>query len=349
MTFLLLAGLWTVQFVFLTGLPIILHNTSEGLDPALRRAVVCLLGGLLCWALTLTFTRIAAHSFLYRVVWGLAAGIVAAAIHSAVNVLIFYVIWPSPQWLLDGGATSSAYVESVHYWLWFFLAWSAIYLALSYHWDVSDRDRRLAASRAAAQRAQLRALRYQINPHFLFNTLNSLSSLILDRHNDAAEAMVLKLSDFFRASLASDPSDDISLAREIALQQLYLDIEQVRYGAKMAVVVDIPAELDGALVPSLILQPLVENSVRHGVAHAHGLTTIHIAASRAADTLVLEVADESTAAPSPAAGCTESHAGVGLANVRERLTARFGVATVAAGPTARGYRTRIELPLRFAA
>ena len=117
-----------------------------------------------------------------------------------------------------------------------------------------------------AQEAQLRALRYQINPHFLFNTLNSLSSLILSKQTDTAERMLMNLSTFFRATLSADPTADVSLDEEIKLQRLYLDIEQIRFPDRLSVEVDVPDALLAARVPVLILQPIVENAVKYGVA-----------------------------------------------------------------------------------
>ena len=102
-------------------------------------------------------------------------------------------------------------------------------------------QRRLADAESAAQAAQVRALRYQVNPHFLFNTLNSLSSLVMTGRTDRAEAMLLALSTFFRTSLSLDPTADVSLAEEIDLQRLYLDIEKVRFPDRLQVEIDVPA------------------------------------------------------------------------------------------------------------
>ena len=120
----------------------------------------------------------------------------------------------------------------------FFIAWAALFLSLRYAGEVRALERRSAELRAAAQSAELRALRYQVNPHFLFNTLNSLSSLILTDKAEQAERMVLNLSTFFRTSLSGDPTEDVSLAEEIALQRLYLDIEAVRFPDRLRIETD---------------------------------------------------------------------------------------------------------------
>ena len=131
-------------------------------------------------------------------------------------------------------------------------------------------------SPARRRRRSSRALRYQINPHFLFNTLNSLSSLILSQQTDVAERMLMNLSTFFRATLSADPTADVSLEEEIKLQRLYLDIEQIRFPDRLTVEVDVPDALQSARVPMLILQPIVENAVKYGVAKSRKPVTVRI-------------------------------------------------------------------------
>jgi signal transduction histidine kinase len=230
------------------------------------------------------------------------------------------------------------------FWLAPFALWAAVNLALIHEREARAREQRMAEFRQQAQAAQLRALRYQVNPHFLYNTLNSIAALILDGCNDAAERMVMGLSNFFRATLASDPASDVSLAEEVALQKLYLDIEAVRFGDSLQVRFDIADEVRGAQVPSLILQPLVENALKHGMNEAGRLTRLHLWAHRAGERLVIEVEDNGPGVG--AAGGT----GVGLDNVRRRLEARFGSAAhLDAGSLPEGgYRARLELPLLLA-
>ena len=118
-------------------------------------------------------------------------------------------------------------------WYFFFAAWAAFYVAMSYAAQLRAAERRAAGAEREAQEAQLRALRYQVNPHFLFNTLNSLSSLILSQKTDDAERMLMNLSTFFRSSLSADPTADVTLAEEIELQRLYLDIEKIRFPKRL--------------------------------------------------------------------------------------------------------------------
>jgi LytS/YehU family sensor histidine kinase len=215
---------------------------------------------------------------------------------------------------------------------------------MSYATQLRLADRRAAVFEREAQEAQLRALRYQINPHFLFNTLNSLSSLILSQRTDVAERMIMNLSTFFRTTLSADPTADIALEEEIRLQRLYLDIEQVRFPDRLRVETDIPLSLASARVPILILQPIVENAIKYGVARSKRPVTLRISAHEEAGRLHLKVKDDGdTSDP----GSDGHGAGVGLKNVCERLVARYGVqAGCFHGPDPQGgFTVHVVLPV----
>jgi len=225
----------------------------------------------------------------------------------------------------------------------FFIAWAALYLALCYAAEAQMLERRTAQLRGAAQAAELRALRYQVNPHFLFNTLNSLSSLVMTGKREEAERMILNLSNFFRTSLSGDPTEDVPLSAEIQLQRLYLDIEGVRFPDRLLVKVDLPETLRNACVPGLLLQPLVENAVKYGVAPSRQPVTIRLSALEDSGDLVLTVENGGEAGGLR----TEEHGtGVGLANVRDRLAARFGDrASCRWGPLpGGGFRVTLTMP-----
>ena len=232
----------------------------------------------------------------------------------------------------------------------FFAAWAALFLALSYAADVGAAERRAAGFRAAAQAAELRALRYQVNPHFLFNTLNSLSSLIMTDRRDAAEQMVMNLSTFFRTSLAGDPTEDVVLGDEIRLQRLYLEIEAVRFPERLRVEFDVPPALAQACVPGMILQPLVENAVKYGVSRARRPVTVAIRASAENGRLRLRVEDDGDVPVDTRDARTTDGTGIGLRNVSERLAARFGMDEARAvwGPRhGGGYAVTLLMPLVF--
>ena len=226
----------------------------------------------------------------------------------------------------------------------FFIAWAALYLALCYAAEAQMLERRTAQLRGAAQAAELRALRYQVNPHFLFNTLNSLSSLVMTGKREEAERMILNLSNFFRTSLSGDPTEDVPLSAEIQLQRLYLDIEGVRFPDRLLVKVDLPERLRNACVPGLLLQPLVENAVKYGVARSRRPVTIRLSAREDSGGLVLTVENDGE----PGDVRTEEQGtGVGLANVRDRLAARFGDrASCRWGPLpGGGFRVTLTMPI----
>ena len=229
-------------------------------------------------------------------------------------------------------------------WYFFYFGLGALYVGLSSAVRLRQAERRAAAYERLAHASQLRALRYQVNPHFLFNTLNSLSALILMRRIESAEEMILNLSAFFRSTLDIDPTAEISLREEIRLQQLYLDIESARFPDRLRIDLAIPDELWHVQVPALLLQPLVENAVKYGVAASPTPVTVRIAAYRCDERMVLTVENE---APEAREADRPAGTGVGLGNVRERLAARFGdEATSAAARHDDGiFRVRLDLPM----
>jgi len=233
---------------------------------------------------------------------------------------------------------------------WYFLlaAWCAFFIAMTQQHRTRITELRLAEAETAAHAAQVRALRYQVNPHFLFNTLNSLSSLVMSGRADRAEEMLMALSTFFRTSLSMDPSVDVSLSEEIALQRLYLDIEQVRFPNRLEVNIDIPDELAGARVPALILQPLVENAIKYGVSATTERVELSIRArSLDGGRMQLDVTNHALGGRSKKARApTHQGTGLGLANVSERLRAHFGTrADVRFGPIPGGYEVSLAMPV----
>lgn len=216
------------------------------------------------------------------------------------------------------------------------------------HHEMRTREREIAAARlaemearAAAGAATLSALRYQLNPHFLFNTLNAISVNVIAGRNDTAELMLEKLSGFLRSTLTSSEVVTTSLEAELESLQAYLEIEGVRFGERLQVEFDCPASLQSAAVPSFILQPLVENAVKFGLATTSRPVTIRISAEReTGQRMILRVSDDGdgSAAASPSVG-------IGLTNVRQRLLAEFGPeASLQAGATSRGYEATIRMP-----
>jgi len=256
-------------------------------------------------------------------------------------------ISPAPTWL-----DRIRYLSDIALGRYFLLlAWASLYLALLAGAQAKASERREGEFRRAAKASELRSLRYQVNPHFLFNTLNSLSALVMTDKAERAEEMIQTISNFYRHSLADDPTSDVELAGEFALQRHYLDIEQVRFPARLRTKFDLPPALVEARIPGMILQPLIENSVKYAVAPFIAPVTITLAARVEYGRLVVSVSDDGQAHKADddvfGIGVNGKRGfGIGLANVRDRLAARFGnEASITSGPTENGYLTELRLPL----
>lgn len=222
------------------------------------------------------------------------------------------------------------------------LAWASTYFALLAGVQARAAERREQTFRNAAKAAELRSLRYQVNPHFLFNTLNSLSALVITGKTERAERMIQTISRFYRHSLANEPTSDVTLRDEFDLQQLYLDIEAVRFPDRLVPVFDLPEELEEARIPGMILQPLVENSVKYAVSAVSRPVTITVSAREEFDRLVITVSDDGPGIPEGA----RHGLGIGLVNVSDRLEARFGSdIAFTSTPVPGGYKTEMRVPL----
>ena len=317
-----------------------------------RRAIAALVGCAITFLVYLAMRLVASKSLAVKASVAGVLCLPASMLFAAFNYFIFYVYAPldaakndtSMQDMTPFEMLWRSVLEGALSWYFLFAAWAAFYVAMSYAKQLRLADRHSAMLAREAQEAQLRALRYQINPHFLFNTLNSLSSLILSRKTDTAERMLMNLSTFFRATLSADPTADVSLDEEIRLQRLYLDIEQIRFPDRLHVEVDVPDALLTARVPVLILQPIVENAVKYGVARSRKPVTVRISAYEEAGRLHIKVKDNGeTAADDDDSGST----GVGLRNVCDRLTTRYGARSgclFGADPDG-GYTVHIYMPV----
>lgn len=340
-TFILIGLFWLFAFMVLSVRGALVDTYPfAAITPG--RLLTAGVGALLCLGMAYALARLSARSFPERVAWGIAGALAMSALLTLFNGVLNRVIWPV-QGFRPFDLTES--VQWVMVWLGYFLAWTGTHLAMTYQWEARDQERHMAAMRALTQEARIAALRYQVNPHFLFNALNSVSALVLERRNREAEAMLLNLSAFLRSTLDADAGGTIPLSDEIALQRSYLRIEEARFEDRMRVVIEVPDELGSASVPALILQPLVENSVRHGVDRSEETITIRIVASRDGERLKLLVEDDGRPT-----GRSRAGTGLGLGNVRDRLQAHFGErGTLSARRRRqRGYRAEIEMPLAMA-
>lgn len=228
-----------------------------------------------------------------------------------------------------------------------FVGWVGFYLALDAAKRLRTQERQLYKSILLAQESQLKMLRFQLNPHFLFNTLNAISSLLLDARTREADTMLTQLSRFLRFTLDAAPDDRVPLRREIDAQKLYLEIEQTRFADRLEVTVDAGPDVEEALVPTMILQPLLENAVKYAVSQTTRPVCVKVAARAvSATTLELRVTDSGAGAVSRRA---YSGGGVGLANIRARLAVLYGAAgRLEAGPRPEGgFEAVITMPLQW--
>jgi LytS/YehU family sensor histidine kinase len=222
-------------------------------------------------------------------------------------------------------------------------------LGIGYALDSKERlaRERMQSARLseALSKAQLNALRRQIEPHFLFNALNSIAGLVRENRNEAAVKMIAGLSDFLRRVIEDNNRQEVPLSEEVEFLQKYLEIQKVRFADRLAVQLQVPSELLRSQVPSLILQPMVENAIKHGIAkRAHG-GEIRISAFRSNGTLTLKVYNDG---PSLSTDANTAGAGVGISNVRTRLQSLYGdgfeMKLTNEGP--HGVEASVSLPFR---
>ena len=293
--------------------------------------------------------------YIYRRLWTRSPRVIILV--ALISCYLFAVIWrviinsayleftrDSMEWEMRSaleffsGAMRSTYLM---------LCWTGIYFGIKYYESLQQQREATLRAATLAQEAQLKMLRYQLNPHFLFNTLNAISTLILDNENRTANQTVMRLSEFLRYTLDQDPMKKVTLRQEIEAMNLYLTTERLRFGERLQLEFAIEERALEALVPSLLLQPLIENAVKYAVSPAESGGTIRIEGRARGVMLELAVADDGpglNTGAAPGAG-----RGVGLRNSRERLAVlyeeRHRFAILDNKP---GLRIEIALPLEQA-
>ncbi len=231
------------------------------------------------------------------------------------------------------------------------LCWTGIYFGIKYYESLQQQREATLRAAALAQEAQLKMLRYQLNPHFLFNTLNAISTLILDNENRTANQTVMRLSEFLRYTLDQDPMKKVTLRQEVEAMNLYLTTERLRFGERLRVEFAVEERALEALVPSLLLQPLIENAVKYAVTPSEQGGTIRVEGRARGVMLELAVTDDGPGlhAQIPGGVAHAAGRGVGLRNTRERLAVlyedRHRFATIDNKP---GLRIELGLPLELA-
>jgi two-component system LytT family sensor kinase len=354
-----LTGFWGFFVAINTARAALLTLPHQG-ELFERRIVVAALGTALGWLMYRVLAWISPSSLSAKIGWTAAMSLVAGNLFSTTNFLMFYVIAPVARETCRGadGMPCTLHDEIVSIsdqainWSFVFAAWGMLYLSLVAAAEMRTADQRAAAHREAARLAEIRALRYQINPHFLFNLLNGLSTLVIRRELPEAEALIGEIGRFFRYSLAADPVADSGLGDEIEMQARYLELERRRFPNRLHTRFEVPDAVTAALTPSLILQPIVENAIKHGVGRTSLPVTVSIRATQApGGKLRIVIEDDARPSGDTPAPASDKDApvgmGIGLKNVGDRLRARFGAdASCSAGPRADGgYRVELLMPL----
>jgi signal transduction histidine kinase len=227
------------------------------------------------------------------------------------------------------------------------VAWSALYYSINYYLLLEQQTDRLLSLEVQASSAQLAMLRYQLNPHFLFNTLNSISTLVLLKQTDRANAMLSRLSSFLRYTLVNEPTGTVTVAQEVETLKLYLEIEKMRFEERLRPHFHIEPAVQRGLMPSLLLQPLVENAIKYAVTPQEDGADISIEARLNVDRVAITITDTGPGAEDHWVRAQQS-TGVGLANIRDRLfqaygdNHRFDTGSDSQG----GFRVRIEIPFQ---
>ena len=296
---------------------------------------------------------------LYRYMWDMelprriiaivAGSYGAGLVWMAIRGTIFHAMFPDERKIMEKeGMELLSYFDGAVSAFWVMLVWSALYFGIKNYMLAQEAKERGLKAVSMAHEAQLKMLRYQLNPHFLFNTLNAISTLILDKDNQLANVMVTRLSRFLRYTLDNDPMQKVTVSEEVEALKLYLDIEKVRFDERLSLYFDVADQARPALMPSLLLQPLVENSIKYAIAHAINGGSIKVHAAVEQDTLVLSVADDGPGIELNN-GVSRNGGGVGLRNCRERLNEIYGDAhSFSLGTTdPHGLTINIRIPLEI--
>jgi sensor histidine kinase YesM len=228
------------------------------------------------------------------------------------------------------------------------VAWSALYYSINYYLILEEQTDRLLRLEHQASNAQLAMLRYQLNPHFLFNTLNSISTLVLLKQTEQANAMLSRLSSFLRYTLINEPTAQVTIAQEVETLKLYLEIEKMRFEARLRPRFEIDPAASRSRLPSLLLQPLVENAIKYAVTPQEEGADIDVAARRLGDRVVITVTDTGPGSEDHWVKAQQS-TGVGLANIRDRLSQAYGAdhRFETESNNEGGFRVTIEIPYQL--
>jgi len=261
-------------------------------------------------------------------------GVTSLVLTAAVALYAFIDAWVNALYNGDGGLDFGRVIGLFYLDATLLLAWSALYYMINFFLQIEEQNDQMLQLENQATSAQLAMLRYQLNPHFLFNTLNSISTLVLLKQTEPANAMLSRLSSFLRYTLVNEPTGRVTVAQEVETLKLYLEIERMRFEERLRTRFRIEPESERALLPSLLLQPLVENAIKYAVSPQEAGAEITISTQLVGQNLRITVSDtgpglQSGGSSNRLSGVTFDggepvSTGVGLANIRDRLGQAYG-------------------------
>jgi hypothetical protein len=351
---------WRLQFAGWGGAMLLRAMSAIANDQPLAFLVLVLIATITGFSISLVLSVVFRQLITQRplITWGVTALLLslAAGLHAFIDA------WVISLYRADGDASFTQLFIGVFYLDATLLgAWSALYYAINFFLQIEEQNDQLIQLENQATSAQLAMLRYQLNPHFLFNTLNSISTLVLLKQTEPANAMLSRLSSFLRYTLINEPSARVTVAQEVETLKLYLDIERMRFEERLRTTFAIDPASRNALLPSLLLQPLVENAIKYAVGAQESGAEIRIEVQLVGPMLRINVSDTGPGLKSDTAdrrlsgitydGGEPVSTGVGLTNIRERLEQAYGDKHLfeTHEPSEGGFVVIIEIPLETAA
>ncbi|MFM5885765.1 MAG: sensor histidine kinase [Novosphingobium sp.] len=346
---------WRLQAAGWGGAMLLRAMSSLANGLALSFLVLVLIATITGFSITLILSVIYRQLINRRplVTWGVTAIVLAVAVF----LYAFVDAWVNGLYYGDAGTGfAQRFIGLFYIDLTLLGAWTALYYMVNFFLQIEEQNDQMIQLENQATQAQLAMLRYQLNPHFLFNTLNSISTLVLLKQTEPANAMLSRLSSFLRYTLVNEPTGRVTVAQEVETLKLYLEIERMRFEERLRTAFRIDPVTEEALLPSLLLQPLVENAIKYAVGPQETGAEITIAAQLVGQNLRITVSDtgpglQSGAASNRFAGVTFDggepvSTGVGLANIRDRLAQAYGEdhRFETMEPAEGGFAVLIELP-----
>jgi signal transduction histidine kinase len=346
---------WRLQFVGWSGAMLLRTMSTIANAQPLSSLVLVLIATVTGFSISLVLSVVYRSLITKRalITWG----VTALILPFAVGLHAFIDAWVVSLYRTDSDSSFTQLFLGIFYLDATLLgAWSALYYAINFYLQVEEQNDQMIRLENQATQAQLAMLRYQLNPHFLFNTLNSISTLVLLKQTEPANAMLSRLSSFLRYTLINKPSARETVATEVETLKLYLDIELMRFEERLRTTFNIDPETETCLLPSLLLQPLVENSIKYAVTPQESGAEITIVTQLVGPMLRITVSDTGPGLQSPTTdnrlsgmtydGGEPVSTGVGLANIRDRLSQAYGEhhRFETLEPIEGGFAVLIELP-----